>query len=295
MNSDRYCGILTSLNGAQLGSLGEFLAITHYKEQQAEVVILHKLERDLSVKLNGETRHIDVKAHRYLATTLSEESIRPYYGKRVDHVSYEQVFFFLDAVVYVGPYYNRQESLQVLSRWELPQLATLIAEWLKGESYPATHLDKDEVRTNIRTEIESWYSEEIASRPIPRALFRGPASPTRNGVRDLPHNLPGTKATVDAHPATIFVQMKIGAQGNEEIDFIVAYPHSHLKKLPHLEGNIMARQKGCAQVLDLPRIIYSFRSYYFGDLDLLMSEYSRRFPATERTASSLNAGQDPSP
>src|SRR5689334_6914822 len=94
---DRYLRIVQSLNNAQLGSLGEFLAIHFYTKAKACVTVLHRLQRDIRINLNNQQRDVDVKAHRALSKSFLPGNLRPYYGQRLDAVHYEQVFFFLDA------------------------------------------------------------------------------------------------------------------------------------------------------------------------------------------------------
>jgi hypothetical protein len=217
---------------------------------------------------------IDVKASRKFEKPHDGTSAIPFDGKRdrPTDVTYVHVVF-LDQQILAC------KDAEVLATWQWDDLPLAL-----NSARMSKELTVKPTRPNswdqVRKDLERWFRENTGGREI-YCFYRGPANQVSWGNQEPDNSYPTHKRILKYH-AQAFCQFRRVSSNQQDIEYIIAFPFSHLHMLPFgfLSGRV--RRKGITSILDMKKIHDEMKEYVFPSINRVKSDFMKRFPELTR-------------
>lgn len=245
---------IKNLNNPRLGSFGEYVFEYYVKNiLREELKRLHRDGADFVFRNNK----VDVGARRMLDHEYTEKVIK---NKDVS------IFFFKDYCSIISPN-------QLSHKFNWLSITSIFKDWTKKKDLktPAYSRYSYEAEYNsIKKELNEYFNDIDL---IPRVIYR--CVTEKFGYKESPDNL--FLQSNNGSNVTIYLDFKDYQRTKDNINFIIAFPHTDSHLIPRLKKVRLKSGKKISDKADLEKIIKNRHNCYFDNFQELISEYEKRY------------------
>jgi hypothetical protein len=270
-------------NAGHRGAFSEYLALNFYKEKGCQPVSIHKGLADFRI---GD-RKIDIKSNiRYIKKDYNNNFIFKSFNQRLcDMYSYEQIFFFSNAVIFIGDF-EKGNLPEIYKVWSYDEIYEIYMNWPRKKTQGIKQ--EDSFGENIKNKIKSINDQ--------KTIQRGGHIWSKNAQ---PFNSYPTEKEMLKFKSTTYIKWSVVKETGEEfVEYIIIFPHLEnvLKTIrKDVIHNYIAvkKKKFIIDFLGIIENVNHYKNYHFKDetelFKILGSVYkdgikevavlfSRRFP-----------------
>ena len=241
-------------NASTLGAFGEFVYSTFCRTQGLVCIRTNFCHTDFLVT------EVISSQHAYVDVKTAEGNPTPYRGRRYHGEIVYEAIAVSNGIVQLTP--DKLSLIRSSNPIVLGNLSQLYELW-KGST------QKPEIKRISSDKIEHTVIRSMLAKNgylKVRIVERGEASASRwTGTVD---NLPGSRRTIEANDATVFIQYKCD-HFRQIVARITLFPHNLIRegRVPMRAPTKRQANKGIDQVVDLESYFVTYSNLTFSDLD----------------------------